>query len=293
MVKRANKKDPNKKHIVFIALLTVIVVAAIVGGLWLLDAAVLTPSGVIAEKERHLILFTLVLGAIIVIPVFVMLFFIAWRYREGNEKAKYDPLFRSSRFLEGLWWGVPLVVIIILGIVTWQSSHELDPYRALDSKVKPVRVQVVALQWRWLFIYPEQKIASINELYIPVNTPINFEITADAPMNSFWIPQLGGQVYAMSGMSTKLHLEATREGLYEGSSANISGQGFAGMRFMTHAVSMDSYKEWVNKAKKGSELDEALYSEVSSPSKDREPRSFVLKKPDLYDTIIMKYMGTH
>lgn len=293
MGRRANKKDSSKQHIILLALLTVIIVAALIGALIVLDAAVLTPSGIVAEKERHLILFTLALGALIVIPVFVLLFFVAWRYREGNQKARYDPKLQGNNFLEGLWWGVPSVLIVILGVIAWQSSHDLDPYRPLDSNTKPVKVQVVALQWRWLFIYPEEKIASINELYVPVDTPINFEITADAPMNSFWIPRLGGQVYAMSGMSTKLHLEANKEGQYEGSSANISGQGFADMRFMTNVVSASKYKEWIESARGGEGLDDALYSQIASPSKDHDPRSFMLKSRDLYDTIIMKYMGNH
>lgn len=293
MGKRVSKKDSPKKHIIFLALLTVIVVLAFVGALFVLDTAILSPSGAIAEKERHLILFTVVLGAVIVIPVFTMLFFIVWRYREGNKKAIYDPNLQGNNFLEGLWWGVPLALIAVLGVVTWQSSHDLDPYRALDSSVKPVRVQVVALQWRWLFIYPEENVASINELYIPVNTPINFEITSDAPMNSFWIPRLGGQVYAMTGMSTKLHLEANQEGQYEGSSANISGQGFADMRFMTNVVSVQMYKKWLGATRSKEGLDDTLYSQIAAPSKDHEPRGFVLKKHDLYDTIIMKYMGNH
>lgn len=293
MGKRANKKDTSKKYIIFIALVTIIVIFVTVGALFVADAAIFMPSGVIAEKERHLILFTLALGSLIIIPVFVMLFFVAWRYRENNSKARYDPDLHGNNFLETLWWGVPLALICVLGIVTWQSSHDLDPYRSLDSNVKPVRVQVVALQWRWLFIYPEEKIASINELYVPVNTPINFEITSDAPMNSFWIPRLGGQVYAMTGMSTKLHLEANTEGQYEGSSANISGQGFADMRFMTHAVSTDKYREWIGTASSKEGLDDILYAQLASPSKDHEPRVFMLKKHDLYDTIIMKYMGNH
>ena len=293
MGKPKNKKDSSKKHIFLIACLTIVIVLGLVGMLFVLDTAVLTPSGVIAEKERHLILFTLVLGGLIVIPVFAMLFFVAWRYREGNQKARYEPNLRGNNFLEALWWGVPLALISILGIVTWQSSHELDPYRPLDSNVKPIKVQVVALQWRWLFIYPEERVASINELYAPVDTPINFEITSDAPMNSFWIPRLGGQVYAMTGMSTKLHLEATQEGQYEGSSANISGQGFADMRFMANVVSTSKYKDWLESARAKEGLDEKLYSQLSDPSKDREPRSFMLKKHDLYDTIIMKYMANH
>ena len=132
------------------------------------------------------------LSLIVVIPVYIMLFLFAWKYREGNTKAKYSPDWDHSALLETIWWTVPLLLITILSVVTWNSSHDLDPFRPLNSSVKPVKIQVVALQWKWLFIYPEQNIASVNYVEFPVNTPVDFEITADAPMNSFWIPQVGG-----------------------------------------------------------------------------------------------------
>lgn len=289
-----NTKDPHKKHILFGALITLLVVVGLVGILWSVSPSLLDPSGVIASKERDLIVFTVLLGSVVVLPVFVMLFVVAWRSREGNTKAKYTPDWQSSRPIEALWWGIPLVIISILGVVAWQTSHELDPFKPLESDKKPVKIQVVALQWRWLFIYPEEKVASVNEVYMPVNRPINFEITADAPMNSFWIPKLGGQVYAMTGMSTKLHLQASEKGEYVGSSANISGRGFAGMRFTAKVVSEDKYLQWNVLAKQvAPALDESVYSELANPSLDRTPHAYALQKDDLYDTIIMKYMGNH
>lgn len=255
------------------------------------DFAILNPKGEVANRQMQLIIIATLLGLIVVVPVFVMLFYVAWKYREGNTKAKYMPEWKNNNYVEALWWGIPLVIITVLGVVAWQSSHELDPYKPLSSDEKPVKIQVVALQWRWLFIYPEDNIASINEVHIPVGRPVNFEITADAPMNSFWIPKLGGQVYAMTGMSTKLHLKADEAGDYEGRSANISGEGFADMKFMTKAVSEYNYQDWVKSAKRSSlQLDRTLYDELAKPSKELIPQYYILKQPDLYDTIVMKYM---
>jgi cytochrome o ubiquinol oxidase subunit 2 len=259
-----------------------------------MDFGILDPKGEVADKQKQLIIIATLLGLIVIVPVFVMLFLVAWRYREGNTKATYAPHWQNNRFFEALWWGIPFVIILILGVIAWQSAHDLDPYKPLDSDKKPVKIQVVALQWRWLFMYSEEGVASTNEVHFPANTPVNFEITADAPMNSFWIPKLGGQVYAMTGMSTKLHLQANETGDYEGSSANLSGEGFAGMRFTAKAVSDDEFSRWVKDAKHSpEELNGATYTEISVPSKDVAPKNYVLGDKNLYDTIVMKYMGSH
>lgn len=279
-------------------LLATFVLALAVGGLAFYlqryNIPVLMPEGVIADKQRNLIIFATLLGLLVVVPVFIMLFFVALKYREGNTKAKYSPDWDSNRWIEGLWWGIPLVIIAVLGVVTWQSSHELDPYRPLDSERKPLNVQVVALQWKWLFIYPDQGIASVNALHMPANTPVNFEITADAPMNSFWVPSLGSQIYAMSGMTSKLHLEANNTGSYDGMSANISGEGFSKMRFKANAMSVADFNEWVAKTQNSPDgLDMARYDTLANPGVEESPSYYVLKKGDLYDTIVMKYMGSH
>jgi cytochrome o ubiquinol oxidase subunit II len=281
--------------IIYKVILALVALVGLVGIAYFLlngtDIAILNPKGEVANRQMQLIIIATLLGLIVVVPVFVMLFYIAWRYREGNTKAKYMPEWKNNNLIEAIWWGVPFIIIVVLGIVTWQSSHELDPYKPLTSEEKPVKVQVVALQWRWLFIYPDENIASINELHIPVGKPVNFEITADAPMNSFWIPKLGGQVYAMTGMSTKLHLKADEIGNYEGRSANISGEGFADMKFMTRAVAEQGYKNWVQSAKQSTlSLESTVYEELAQPSKDITPKYYLLKQPDLYDTIVMKYM---
>jgi cytochrome o ubiquinol oxidase subunit 2 len=252
---------------------------------------VLQPQGEVANKQRDLIVFTLGLALIIIIPVFFMLFYFAWKYREGNHTAKYTPEWAGSKWLEMIWWGVPCVIIGILSVITWQSSHDLDPYRPLTSDVKPVRVQVVALQWKWLFIYPDYNIATVNDLRFPEKTPVNFEITADAPMNSFWIPSLGGQVYAMSGMTTKLHLMADTTGTYKGSSANISGEGYADMVFAAQSLPSDEFDTWVKQVgSTGGALDEERYAQLARPASAKNPSYFALKTNDLYTGIVMKYM---
>lgn len=256
------------------------------------DFQVLSPQGEIANKQRDLLIFTAVLSLFVVIPVFVLLFVIAWRYREGNTKAKYRPDWDGNALAETIWWGLPGVIIVILSVVIWNSSHELDPYRKLQASAQPVNVQVVALQWRWLFIYPDEKIATINHLRFPERTPVNFSITADAPMNSFWIPKLGGMVYAMNGMSTKLHLSADTTGEYKGSSANLSGEGFAGMTFQARSVSELDYKNWVRQSKTESVLDWQKYEQLAKPSQDTKEHVFRLGDDAIYDKIIGKYM-TH
>jgi cytochrome o ubiquinol oxidase subunit 2 len=283
-----------KTKIKILLLIAIVVVLAVTLAVLLTrdNVAILNPEGDIARQERDLILMTAALGAVIVIPVFAMLFTIAWKYRDDNKEAKYEPDWDHSRVLEGLWWGIPCVIIVILSVIAFYSSHALDPYKPLASKEKPVTVQVVALQWKWLFIYPEEKIASVNFVQFPEDRPVNFQITADAPMNSFWIPKLGGQVYAMNGMSTKLHLIADTVGEYEGSSANISGEGFAGMKFTAKSSSQTDYDTWVSETKQSSNhLDMTEYDKLAVPSKNVPPKNYMLMQSDLYDKIVMKYMA--
>lgn len=251
---------------------------------------VLNPKGTIADKQRDLLVFTVLLISVVVVPVFVLLGFISWKYRAGNKKAIYTPDWDHNKWLEGIWWGIPCVIILILGVVTWASSHELDPFRLLESNKQPVNVQVIALEWKWLFIYPDYGIASVNELHMPKQTPINFTITSDAPMNSFWIPSLGGQIYAMSGMSTKLHLMADEEGKFKGSSANISGEGFAHMKFMAVSTSQSDFDAWVGKTENMNKLlDQKAYDKLSQPTVE-SIAYYSRVEHNLYGKIIMKYM---
>lgn len=255
------------------------------------DIAVLNPKGPIAHQQMDLMITALLLMMIVVLPVFFMMFLFAWKYRAGNKKAKYTPDWDGHRIAEIAWWTIPGIIITILGFMIWRSSHDLDPYRALSSDKKPITVQVVALQWKWLFIYPEYGIASVNYLQFPEDTPLNFEITADAPMNSFWIPQLGGQVYAMAGMTTKLHLMADEPGSYAGSSANLSGEGFSNMTFTAKAGSRAEFDAWVKSLRASQKvLDMAEYAKLAKPSLDSAVISYSSTEPGLHSKVIDKYM---
>jgi cytochrome o ubiquinol oxidase subunit 2 len=250
----------------------------------------LEPKGTIGLQERRLIIIAGLLSLVVVVPVYIMLVGFAWRYREGNKKARYDPNFDHSRLFESIWWGVPLILITILAIVTWNSSHSLDPFKPLNPGVPAMKIQVVAMQWKWLFIYPGQNIASLNYVQFPANTPVDFQITSDAPMNSFWIPQLGGQIYAMSGMKTDLNLEATKIGDYEGSSANISGEGFASMHFTARASSESEFNQWLKYIHQADNvLSPASYRVLSAPSKENPITYFSHVNGDIFNWVINKY----
>jgi cytochrome o ubiquinol oxidase subunit II len=290
---RAKQKQKQRKRIKFTAVTLLAIIIGVVTGsyLWRTPIPVLQPAGPVAAGERHLLLFAFVMMLFIVIPVFIIAFSFAWRYRESNTKARYEPEWDNNRAAEVIWWMIPSALIVVLAIATWHGSYKYDPYRPLDSDNKALHVQVVALDWRWLFIYPDQKVASVNELHVPVNTPVAFDITADAPMNSFWIPQLGGQVYAMPGMGTKLHLMASRTGTFYGSGANITGEGFAGMNFKTMATSSQDFNNWAAQAAKQKPLTQTEYATLSQKSTDRSVYIFSQPAHGLYDTIIGKYMN--
>lgn len=256
------------------------------------NIAVLNPQGLIADKQRDLIVVAVLLMMIVVIPVYILTFTIAWKYRANNKKAKYTPDADGNTALETIWWLVPLTIITILGGIIWTSSHELDPANPIKSNNKPMTIQVVALQWKWLFIYPEEKIATVNYVQFPEKTPVNFEITSDAPMNSFWIPSLGSQIYAMSGMSTRLYLMANHIGTYRGSSANISGEGFAGMKFTARSTSEADFDKWASRVKNtGTTLDSNTYEALAKPSTNNTTKYYLLGEADLYDKVILKYTG--
>ncbi len=255
---------------------------------------VLNPKGVIAVAEKDLLITSVLLMMIVIVPVFVMLFSFAWRYRAGNTKAKYSPDWHSNVALEMVWWAVPIGIISVLAVITWKSTHDLDPFKPLSSTTKPVQIEVVALDWKWLFIYPEEHIATVNQLVVPKDTPLNFKITSDAPMNAFWVPQLGSQIYAMAGMTAKLHLMSHEEGVYKGVSSNFSGDGFSGMKFDTQVVSGEAYAAWLNSVRNSSSsLTEDEYKILTKKTKYHPVTTYANVKTGLYDAIIMKYMGPH
>ncbi len=278
----------------FIAFALLVVFAIVsIGGLVLFSdgVAVLSPKGIVGQKQANLLLIATLLMLIVVVPVFLMTFFIAWKYRAGNHKARHEPNWAESKLAEGVWWGVPLLIIIVLGAVTWIGCIELDPFRPLASKEKPLKIQAVALQWKWLFIYPEQNIATINFLQIPEKRPIDFEITADAPMNSFWIPELGGQVYAMPGMTSQLHLMADGAGSYRGCSSNLSGTGFSGMHFSVVSSSLEEFDHWVSSVRGYSgALNFDKYAQIVAPSEYNDVKTYGGVPSGLFRFILSKYM---
>jgi cytochrome o ubiquinol oxidase subunit 2 len=291
---RKDKKKVFKRviQVLISSLIAVAIIGVLVYVMQGRDIPVLDTHGTIANQQRDLILLTFGLGLLVVVPVLFMLFAIAWRYRAGNTKAKYEPEFDGHLGLEALWWGIPFLIIIVLAIITHVSTHALDPYKPLESNVEPIKVQVVSLEWKWLFIYPDKGVATLNYLNIPEDTPIDLTITSDAPMNSFWVPALAGQVYSMSGMSTKLHMMADTVGSYNGTSANISGEGFAHMRFKVNSMTNADFSKWViASADSKNALSNESYAKLVKPSKDDGEITYRLTNNDLYNEIVMKYMS--
>lgn len=250
------------------------------------------PKGAIGEQQKDLIILSFAVMMIVVIPVIVMIVWFCIKYRSGNTQAEYKPNWSHSNKIEFWVWSIPCAIIIWLGIITYQTSYSLDPRKAIEHDKQTLRVHVVALDWKWLFIYPEQRIATVNELAIPVDTPVEFLITSDTVMNSFFIPQLGSQIYAMAGMENQLNLIGNEEGIYRGYSANYSGFGFSGMKFKTHVVSDDSFNEWVNNVKGSNELlTEPRYKELSKKTKDHAVEYFSDVNPLMFNNIIENYTG--
>ncbi len=257
---------------------------------------VLDPAGEVAGQQRDLVVTSTVLMLLIIVPVMALVVLFAWRYRHSNETARYEPDWDHSTQLELVIWAAPLLIIICLGALTWMGTHLLDPFRPIGSVAsgrpatqapKPLDVNVVALDWKWLFIYPEYGIATLNELAAPVDRPISFRITASSVMNSFYIPALAGQVYAMPGMETKLHAVINEPGVYQGFSANYSGAGFSGMRFAFHGLAGNGFDKWVASVKAGrGALGRSNYLELARPSENEPVRHYATVDPDLYKAIL-------
>jgi cytochrome o ubiquinol oxidase subunit 2 len=283
-----------KRHHKIIVAATVLLAALIALTGWYLHRQtmpVLQPMGQIGTKERNLMVLVVSLAGVVVIPVFGLLWYFAWHYREGNTKAHYTPDADGNRIAETIWWLIPTVLIGVISIITWRSSYALDPFKAVSSSQKTLHIQVVALDWKWLFIYPNQGVASVNEAAIPTNTPVDFDITSDAVMSSFWVPQLAGQMYAMPGMSTQLNVLANKSGTYRGGSANINGKDFADMTFNVRAVSKADFSKWVDHAGTSSHaLSGSAYEQLAQQHKTSAVAYYTKPAEDLYGTIVMKYM---
>jgi cytochrome o ubiquinol oxidase subunit 2 len=288
---------------IFAALL----IFGLVGFAWLhgADLRVLNPQGPVGLEERWVIGATIALSALIVIPVFVILFLFAWQYRASHPQTtkKHDPNWDHDNWIaEFIWWLVPLTIVFCLAVIAWQTTHELDPFRPIPGTAAPITIDVVALDWKWLFIYPAQNIASVNMVEFPANTPVHFYITSDAPMNSFWIPSLGGQIMAMPGMTTQLNLFANTSGIFNGFSSNMSGDGFAGMAFSAKSVSSSEFNSWVKSVQATSTasgtmqtthagpLNATTYAALAAPSEYNPVTTYSPVDSGLYTASVMKYM---
>jgi len=258
------------------------------------QGGVLDPKGQVGVDEKNLIIISTILMLLVVIPVIVMTLYFAWKYREGRDNEIYAPKWAHSTKIETIVWLVPVAIVLVLGVITWRSTQALDPYKPLVHEEKHLTVEVVSLNWKWLFIYPEQGVASVNELVIPTDVPVRFKITSESTMNSFFIPQLGSQIYSMAGMETKLHLIANEPGTYEGYSANYSGAGFTGMKFKTVATDKAGFQHWIDSVKQDEDsLDSATYAELAKPSENNPVEHFGAVSDTLFHDIMYKYMKNY
>lgn len=289
--KKMTKVDKVGLSLLFVVGLTLLIALLLQNN----DVILLNPKGLIAEQQQSLMLFSVVIMLVIAVPTLFILYFFAWKYRESNRKATYDSQAQHGKLFLFNVWGIPTVFMLILAATMWPATHKLAPQKQIVSGTKPITIYVVALQWKWLFIYPEQNIATVNFVQIPVDTPVQFDLTADeAPMNSFWIPHLGGQLYAMTGHHNRLNLMAETAGDYPGSAAEINGTGFSGMKFTARASSRQDFDSWVSSAKQSNEiLDSNEYADLLKPTQNNPTALYAYAQPDLYESVLLKYAGSH
>jgi len=251
------------------------------------QTGILDPQGPIASAERLLLINSTAIMLVVVVPVILATLGFAWWYRASNARANRSPDRAYEGRIEFVVWSIPALVVILLSGVNWIGSHQLDPRTPIPANVEPIRVDVVALDWKWLFIYPEQGVAAVNQLVVPAGAPVRFRLTSATVMNSFFVPQLGSQIYTMAGMTTHLNLLADQPGDYPGLSANFSGDGFSDMRFIVKAVPAGGFDRWVATARgTGSALDDAAYAELAKPSKAVPPATYRSVDPKLFERIV-------
>jgi cytochrome o ubiquinol oxidase subunit 2 len=295
-VLRCNMQFVLKSPVATPRLPKALLAAPLLAGLAGCKMVVMDPAGDVAMQQRDLILLATGLMLLIIVPVIALTLFFAWKYRASNTAADYQPEWSHSTRLEMAVWGAPLAIILVLGTVTWITCHTLDPYRPIDriargrpiaAGTRPLEVDVVALDWKWLFIYPELGVASVNELALPVDRPVAFKITASSVMNSFYAPALAGQVYAMPGMQTQLHAVLNKPGDYEGFSANYSGAGFSGMRFRLKGLAPADFDRWAAQMRQGgARLTRADYLALARPSADEPVRRYASVDPTLFLDVV-------
>jgi len=269
----------------YVLLAVVLTGAAILGGC---NEGVLDPKGPIAVANRQILLNSLGIMLAIVIPVIVATLGVAFWFRASNTRARYRPGFEYSGRLEMLVWSIPAMTVFLVGGVAWVGSHDVSPSKPIASSVKALRVQVASLDWKWLFIYPDQGIASVNRLTIPVGTPISLELTSSGVMNSFFVPQLGSQIYTMAGMVTRLNLLADEAGTYRGFSAQFSGEGFSDMHFDAEVVTGEKFAQWIETVRSaGPELNATTYATLAKPTAAAEPFTYRSVAPGLFENILV------
>lgn len=293
MAKHSKKLGPLKALVMIILGLAVfgVFISALVEGF---DIRLFNPKGPIAGAQLNLIKLSVAVLLLIAVPSVLLLYFYAWKYRETNKKATYAPGAPHGKFFVFSIWVIPSIFMLFLAFVMVPATHKLLPKKPIESNVKPLTIKVVALRWKWLFIYPEQNIATVNFVQVPVGTPVKFELTADeTPMSSFWIPNLGGQLYAMTGHVTTLNLMADKPGDYPGSSAEINGAGFAGMKFITRASTQEQFDQWLQTTRLSSGgLDAIEYEKLLKPSQNNQAAFYSTFNNDIYDKLLMKYNAT-
>jgi cytochrome o ubiquinol oxidase subunit II len=250
-------------------------------------AGVLDPQGPVAAAERLILFNATAIMLVVVVPVIVLTLAFAWWYRASNKRAAYRPDWSYSGVIELVVWSIPAMVVILLAAVAWTGSHLLDPAREVQSGVKPMRIEVVSLDWKWLFIYPDLGLATVNQLIVPSGTPVQFLLTSATVMNSFFVPQLGSQIYTMPGMRTRLNLLAERPGDYPGMSANFSGDGFSDMRFLVHVVNASEFSGWrARVAGAGAVLNASAYAQLAGTSGKAPTQIYGTIDPQLFDRIV-------
>lgn len=263
----------------------------LLGGCSLDSVTAFFPAGVVGGHQRDLMILTFVLMLFVFVPVVTLTLFFAWRYRLSNSDARYTPRWSESALVEVFLWGGPVVIVCILAVVTWISTHQLDPYRSITVEhAQPIEVEAIAMDWKWLFIYPQYNVAAVNEMAMPVNTPVSIHLTSDTVMTAFMIPRLGSQIFAMSGMQTRLHLLPTKTGTFFGKNYQYSGEGFSHMTFDAISTTEEGFKAWIAKAKaSGNTLDIPRYAELKKPS-EKEPVSYYSPvRPKLFSYVIGQY----
>jgi cytochrome o ubiquinol oxidase subunit 2 len=251
------------------------------------NRGILDPVGPIAAQEKQLLINSTAIMLAIIIPTMLATVAFAWWFRRGNSKATYRPDWEYSGAIEMVVWAIPALTIMLLGGITWIGSHDLEPSKALPSKVQPLNVEVVSLDWKWLFIYPDQGVATVNQLVVPAGTPVRFRLTSATVWNAFFVPQMGTMIYTMPRMTTQLNLQADRAGVYEGQSSHFSGDGFPGMQFQVQALPPDQFATWAQNAHASQlKLDGTGYAELSKPSSYVKPATYGAVAPGLFDAIV-------